>query len=85
MVRVSGGDGSSLENAIIISDCDNMEGVDQEYLEIRKRFGKFKLILQSLLNHEGRMVDKLELELENGRKIEVYFDITDFFGKGFEF
>ena len=31
------------------------------------------------------MFDKLELELEDGSNIEVYFDITDFFGKGFEF
>ena len=81
MVRVSGGDGSSLENAIIISDCDNMEGVDQEYIEVQKRFGNYKLICQSLLNDEGRMFDKLELELEDGRKIEVHFDITDFFGE----
>jgi len=83
MVRVSGGDGSSFENAIIISDCDNIEGVDQEYNEVQKRFGNYKLIRQSLLNQEGRMFDKLELELEDGRIIEVYFDITDFFGKGF--
>jgi len=38
MVRVSGGDGSSFENAIIISDCNNMEGVDHEYIEVKKRY-----------------------------------------------
>ena len=85
MVRVSGGDGSSLEDAIIISDCNDIEGVDLEYIEVKKRFGNYTLIRQSLLNNEGRMFDKLELELEDGSNIEVYFDITDFFGKGFEF
>ena len=85
MVSVSGGDGSSFENAIIISDCDNMEGVDQEYKEVQKRFGNYRLIRQSRINNEDRMFDKLELELEDGRKIALYFDITDFFGKGFEF
>ena len=78
-MKITGGDGSSLENAIIIS-----EGIRQEYIEVRKRFGNYKLIQQSLLSIDNKMYDKLELEIE-GRKIEIFFDITDFFGKGFEF
>ena len=85
MVKISGGDGSSFENAIIISECNNLEGIDYEYLEVRKRFGNYKLIRQSLLKHNNRMFDMLELKLENGREIKLYFDITEFFGKGFEF
>ena len=84
MVKISGGDGSSFENAIIISDCDHMEGIEQEYIEIRKRFGNYSLIRQNLLNYKNRKIDKLELKLEDGQQIEVYFDITEFFGKGFE-
>ncbi len=80
-MKVSGGDGSSLTNAIIISDCTNEEGVEQEYIEVRKRFGEYRLILQSLLNIDGKMYDKLELKLKNGENLEIYFDITDFFGK----
>ncbi|MFX1446478.1 MAG: hypothetical protein ACFFHV_24055 [Promethearchaeota archaeon] len=85
MVRIGGGDGSSFENAIIISDCNNIEGVNQEYIEIKKRFGNYKLIRQSLLNHNGLMFGKLELKLDNGNNIKVFFDITDFFGKDFQF
>ena len=83
-MKITGGDGSSLENAIIISECSNSEGIRQEYIEVRKRFGNYKLIQQSLLSIDNKMYDKLELEIE-GRKIEIFFDITDFFGKGFEF
>ena len=83
-MKVSGGDGSSIQNAIIISECSNLEGVDQEYIEIRKRFGDYQLIQQTLLDVEDRMYDKLDLDI-NGRIIEVYFDITEFFGKGFDF
>ena len=78
MVRISGGDGSSFENAIIISHCNNSEGVKQEYIELRKRFGIYKLIIQHLLNNEGKMYDKLEIEINN-EKLEVYFDISAFF------
>ena len=83
-MKVTGGDGSSIENAIVISNCNNSEGIRQEYIEVQKRFGNYKLIQQSLLNVDERMYDKLELEIE-GKEIDVFFDITDFFGKGFEF
>ena len=83
-MKVTGGDGSSIENAIIISECSNSEGIAQEYSEVRQRFGNYKLIKQSLFSVDNRMYDKLELEME-GKQIEVFFDISDFFGKGFEF
>lgn len=85
MVIISGGDGFSFKEAIIISDCSNLEGVEQEYIEVRERLGNFQLIRQSLQDQSGRMYDVLELKLEDGREITFYFDITDFFGKGFEF
>jgi len=80
-MKVSEGDGSSYESAIVISDCSNQDGVQQEYKEVTKRFGEYRLIRQVLLENEGKMYDKLELELRNGENIDVYFDITDFFGK----
>ena len=85
MVKISGGDGFSFKEAIIISDCSNLEGVEQEYVEARKRLGNYQLIRQSLQDQSDRMYDVLELKLEDGREITFYFDITDFFGKGFEF
>ena len=85
MVKISGGDGFSFKEAIIISDCSNLEGVEQEYVEVRKRLGNYQLIRQSLQDQSDRMYDVLELKLEDGREITFYFDITDFFGKGFEF
>ncbi len=85
IVKISGGDGFSFEEAIIISDCSSLEGVEQEYIEVRERLGNYQLIRQSLQNQGDRMYDVLELKLEDGREITLYFDITDFFGKGFEF
>jgi hypothetical protein len=80
MVSISGGNGSSLEKAIIISDCDDTDGVNQEYIIAKKMFSNFKFKSQTLIEQNGRYYDKLELEMEN-KITELYFDITDFFGK----
>ncbi|MFX1234054.1 MAG: hypothetical protein ACFFBY_05785 [Promethearchaeota archaeon] len=84
MVRISGGNGTSYENAIVITNCSHFEGVDQEYIELRRRFGNYKLIKQSLIEKDEKNYDLLEIQLENGIRKLVYFDITEFFGKGFE-
>jgi hypothetical protein len=81
VMKITGGNGLSIKDAIIISECSNFEGVKQEYLEIKRRFGNYKLIRQLLLEKDDKMYDKLELELENGKTIILYFDITDFLGK----
>lgn len=83
MVKITGRDGTSLDDAIIISDCSHFEGVDQEYIVLKKRFGNYKLIRQTLIEESGKVYDLLEIQLEDGGKTEVYFEITDFFGKGF--
>lgn len=83
MVKITGGNGTSFNDAIIISDCSHFEGIDQEYIVLKKRFGKYKLIKQSLLEESGKVYDLLEIQLENGSNTEVYFEITDFFGIGF--
>jgi hypothetical protein len=79
-VKVSGGNGSSIEEAIQISNCNNSEGVKAEYEEIRKRYGKCRLVKQMLIGRGGRMYDKICIENE-GKVIDTYFDITEFFGK----
>ncbi|MFX0025439.1 MAG: hypothetical protein ACFE8M_03430 [Candidatus Hermodarchaeota archaeon] len=83
MVKITGGDGNSLDDAIIISDCSHFEGIDQEYIILKKKFGNYKLIKQSLIEESGKIYDFLEIILEDGGKTEVYFEITNFFGIGF--
>ncbi|MFO7795739.1 MAG: hypothetical protein ACQERB_03195 [Promethearchaeati archaeon] len=80
MVRIEGGNGSCQDDAIIITDCNNIEGVGQEITEIKRRFGQYKLLKQSLLKIDNRMYDMLTLNI-NGKEETVYFDITNFFGK----
>jgi len=83
MVSVGGGDGTSFEKAIVISDCNDLEGIDQEYLELHYMFGKFELLSQSVIHRNRKVFDKLEILAEN-KHYCVYFDITAFFDKGLE-
>lgn len=78
--------GSSISEAIIILQAqDEQEGVQAEYIYLSEKIGKknvdWELISQSLLSHNGRFYDKLNIKLPNGSEKDFYFDISDFFGK----
>jgi hypothetical protein len=86
-IEYLGGDGSSIENAIIIKNAGNSEnGIASEHAYIEKQYGKrtidWEIIKQSLDEKEGKVYDILQIQiiLDNQVKI-LYFDITDFFGK----
>lgn len=86
-IRFGGGDGLSIENAIIINGTENeKEGVTAEFIYIGKKHGKrnsdWKPIMQSLLNKDGKSYDEIKIEdIKNNNEISYYFDITAFFGK----
>lgn len=79
-ITYSGGDGSSFEKAVIILGADATSGVKAEYQYLQKKFPGYQPGSQSLVEHDKRMYDVLEISTPSGPK-KVYFDITDFFGK----
>jgi len=85
-IRFAGGSGDSREEAIVIKNAENHRaGVDAEYLYLQERFGErdihWKLVMQALLKGE-KPVDWLKIELTDGTTKSIYFDISEFFGKG---
>ncbi len=85
-ITFSNNSGESIEDAIVIHNAKtDKEGVDSEYYYLEERFGKkgvdWDLDLQSLSNAGDRNYDVMEITLSDGRKLTIYFDITDFFGK----
>ena len=78
MVKIKG-EGSDT-NPIVISECNNSEGVDCEHKELKRRFGNYKLLKQVLINKDNHFYDKLIIKTE-GEVKEIFFDISDFFGK----
>jgi len=81
-IRYEGGDGSSCEKAVIILGAPNeLSGVFAEYEWLDRRYPGFDVLSQALLICNGAHTDALDVRLANGRTIDVYFNIDDFFGK----
>ena len=64
----------------------NSEGVRAEYQYLSERFGKrgedCTLVRQSLISlPSSGMCDLMIIKLADGQTIEIYFDISSFFGK----
>jgi hypothetical protein len=85
-IRFTGGDGSSLERAIVIEGASNEEeGVDSEYWYVAQVLGErgtdWELQSQSLLQAHGHQFDQLSIHKANGAAVDFFFDITGYFGR----
>lgn len=78
-VTYGGGDGSSIEKAIVIKDAKNSkQGVPAESAYARKHYAGYVLKSQLLILHGGKYYDVLEIEWK-GKSVTLYFDISGFF------
>jgi hypothetical protein len=81
-VQFAGGDGSSVESAVVIRGAKNeKDGIASEHHYLSQHFGSWFLKRQVLVNQKGRVYDQMEITDQNGKQRAVFFDITDFFGK----
>jgi hypothetical protein len=80
-LNYSGGDGSSMEKAVVIKGAKDEEaGVAAESAWMEQKFPGFVKGTQALMNSGGKSYDRIEITTREGKKT-IYFDITDFFGK----
>jgi len=69
-----------IHNAIkIIGAKNNWEGVETEYKLVEKM--NCKVLEQMLIHEDDHSYDCLTLQDTDGKVTELWFDITDFFGK----
>jgi hypothetical protein len=86
-VTYEGGDGKTVENAIIIKNAENeRNGVAAEYAYIAKingeKFKDWKPVGQSTINKDDKKIDLINIQLiQKNETISYYFDITEFYGK----
>jgi hypothetical protein len=81
---LSGGDGSSLEKAIVVHAPNESAGVDAEHAYIAKHFGYSKSIKVNieLYQHKTRGVfDIFRFVGRDGKKHTVYFDVNSYIGR----
>ncbi|NOX18957.1 MAG: hypothetical protein GXO87_11840 [Chlorobi bacterium] len=78
--------GESKKDAIVVLDVENeREGVRAEYEYLEKLFGQrnidWKTEAQYLLMENEMVYDKIVIRLSDGKKKEIFFNITFYFGK----
>jgi hypothetical protein len=79
-----GGDGSSFEEAVKILLKSTGKGISAEKAYLNHRFGEYpgwEQTAQILSNQGDKVYDVIHIRIEGVLKEEVFFDITDFFGK----
>jgi len=86
MITLSDNTGKLFEDAIVITGAgDSEEGVAVEYKYLVDNYGvpdnDWFFIHQRLIPCENKYFDKFLLKDKQGNEFEIYFDITEFFGK----
>jgi hypothetical protein len=74
-------DGSSFEKAIVINEQSESKGVDAEYAWLSKHYPGYRTKKQSLTYHDKKPFDIISIVTGSGEEKNVYFDISNFFGK----
>jgi len=83
---ITGGDGSSTENALVVNATSTQKGVSLENEYIENKCGKwdidYTIDRQIQIDHNRRKYDLIYVTMKkDGSKREYWFDVTSFFGK----
>ena len=86
MIRYIDKSGSSPDDAIVILGAKNArEGVraamDYMTAEFGARGKGWQLELEQIVRRDGRVYDAMKIVLSSGKRVTLYFDISDYFGK----
>jgi len=73
--------GLSCNSAIVINATTERTGIAEENAWIKENYPGAKKVGQELTTCNGKSADQVNIETENGRKVSIYFDISNFFGK----
>ncbi len=84
VIPAGSGTGDDFASAIRFKGkiANSTEGVPLEYRTIGPLFPGWKRDSQSLIQQDGKHYDVLTLTNDHGQKVQVYFDVTDWFGYG---
>ena len=77
-----GGDGSSMEEAVIIKGAgDSLEGIRAEIIWILSNHPDWEKKYQALCNQDYKFYDRISYITPTDEVEMIYFDITDFVSK----
>jgi hypothetical protein len=81
-VTYEGGDGLDCARRVVIKGGDSQTGIAAEYAWLAAHYPGSKRRGQTLDECDGKQADRLDITTAEGKQVSIYFDITDFFGKG---
>ena len=77
--RYEGGDGVTQARAVrIVGASSREQGVNAEYRWLKKRHPNHEVKRQSLLRHDGKDYDVIEITTKDKQSLTIYFDISEF-------
>jgi hypothetical protein len=80
-ISFDGGDGTSVETAVmIVGAAGSSDGIAAEYSWIEANRPGAQVLGQALIQNGDRLYDVITIR-NGGKDEELFFDITDFFGK----
>lgn len=74
-------DGSSMARAVKIYENDTMRGIAAENAWLAEHLPQYRKTGQALLQDKAGIYDKITLQSPSGDTREVYFEISEFFGR----
>src|SRR5262245_13070798 len=74
-------DGLSFETAVVVKEKQEGKGVNAEYKWLKEHYPGYRSEGQSLAWNKKTPYDVISIVLPDGKKLDVYFDISKFFGK----
>jgi hypothetical protein len=86
-IRFEGGDGSSVENVVVIKGASSAsDGIASELIYLEQKFGKkdveWNFKSAAHFKRKWKHFDVIEVELNSSKSdTSIYFDISSFFGK----
>jgi hypothetical protein len=81
-VTYEGGDGSTIEGAIVIKGINSdVQGTMAELAFVRGHIDDCRLVQQGLIGRAGHHYDAIKCRTSDGVVHTFFFDITEYFGK----
>ena len=77
--------GGTLDTAVVIHAQQIGSGVGAQYRFITMKHGSrgtdWQLVRQSVMEHDGKHISAVEIELKDERQTTCYFDLSEYFGR----
>ena len=74
-------DGSSQERAVVIHENDTPRGIAAENRWITQNMPGYRKVGQALVQGQNGIYDRISVVGPNGERKEVFFEISEFFGR----